>query len=266
MFVVQIYTWGGIGSLLEAIGITADKTHDKAERAKAKATIKEIKDRYGLTDSEIQVMSSKEESIGRLQAILVAEHNKVSGFTTKVSVLQQLMQMRDLLEGEKARTGLPFPTTAKQIDGKLKATMMAFSGLQTTRYLATIKIVLLQKREWNSVLELFEAYSERRLKGQVQLKVSSGTATSEQDEKSLPPMKMEGLLTLVANVDADGIFNMLMLLLKGKTSLADVGPYTTVWTATKSKLLLYICMITMFVILVFMFCRFEGLCRSPCQL
>jgi len=203
---------------------------DKPEYFRACGAIATAEGYYGLSREEIASLSEDDESVERLQAVLIKEHNEVSGASSGMSEIQIIKHMRaQLLKDQRKRgdddEGLIMSAVRKK-------QLLAYTGYEGTRVYVVLKLAQLDEENFNLLLRVHEAHCGSRLQGQKKRKKG-------EDNPDADSLKMEftGLENLVAGVDAPTIKAVLEELIACKRSLKTVKKYTMDWVLASSKYL-----------------------------
>lgn len=222
---VQIYTFTDMALLLEALPLIWDPDPKTKENARSMVAL--IKEDNELTEEEISVLSEDSESVERLKAILVSEHNSVATRAKKNSLYQELMHIRSSLQKDAQETGLPFPAKIHDIPMKKRKEFMTWMNSKRTVVDERIKLAILSEANFTLLLSIMKAYKENRLKGQGRAK------KKDEEEKDMPT---KGVDDIVQHVDDAGITLVLTEVQAGKMDLNSLKDWVGLWKGTRSKL------------------------------
>ena len=118
MHVFQIYAFGAIIQLLQALK-DRHSLDPETERS-ARATVFEIKEKYGLTPYEVDALADEMETVARLVSLLVLEHNKVMSQFKESAQLQGLTELREAMKRDATSHGLDMLTSIEEVVGTLQ--------------------------------------------------------------------------------------------------------------------------------------------------
>jgi hypothetical protein len=197
---------------------------------------------YGITDTEWKVLAEDTESVDRLKAILVFEHNKVSNESGKTSRYQQLQHIRMRLQDEADQLGIEFEKLKlEEITKKRIGELVTWCGLKKTMVTSRVRLALLSEKNFSLLMEVMDAFRENRLKGQSKLKKKAKDSGDDQEDKVQPPeMPSGGIDNLVNSVEEDGITKVLQDLIAGRMALKDVNKWVNMFLGKKRKLIFFL--------------------------
>ena len=203
---------------------------DKYEYILACEGIARAEGTYNLTREETASLSEDDASVERLQAILIKEHNEVSGASSGMSQMQIVKHMRaQLLKDERTRAdddeGLIMSAVRKK-------QFLAYTGYIGSRVYTVLKLAQLNDENYDLLLQVHDAHCGSMLQGQKKRKKGDDNP----DAESLK-MEFTGLKRLVANVDEPTMKEVLEELIACKRTLRSVTAYTTNWMPNNSKYL-----------------------------
>jgi hypothetical protein len=237
--ICQIYTFAGVEALLAVLPDIWDS--DEKVKVKASVVLQTYVEEYGITEHEWKVLAEDTESVDRLKAILVMEHNKVSseaGKTTKYQMLQHIRMVLTADYGGAQHAKLE-DIKLEDIPKKRVSEFATWCGLKKTAMNSKIKLALLSEKNFALLITVMENFKGNRLEGQKKVKKKvKGSADDQEDEAKQPEMPTTGIDELVNVVNEEGITMVLQDLIIGKMQLKAVSQWVRLWSGKKSKFIL----------------------------
>ena len=218
-------------TLLENIAIGKDEKATEEDKSEANLAVTKAQTAYGLSVEEIGSLSEDGESIERVQAILIKEHNDVSGASSPLTTIQIIKHMRAMLQKDEKGRGQDDDEGLLMSDVR-KLQLLEFTGYKSTKLYQIIKFAMLVDDNYAQLMKIHDYHCEYRLQGQPKKKKSTGNSSEEEGVKQ---MEFHGLEMLVANVDEEAIKDVFEEIIEGKRSLASVKEFTTKWVRSNSK-------------------------------
>jgi hypothetical protein len=199
-------------------------------RKEAREAVAKAQKLYELSTEEVASLSEEGESIERLQAILIKEHNDVSAASSPMTTIQIIKHMRAMLKKDEKKRG---DEGMIMSEGR-KLQLLEFTGYKSTRLYQMIKFGMLGDENYSLLMKVHECHVRHGLEGQAKKKKSKGD--SEEDEGA-KQMEFHGLEFLVASVDEQAIKNVFEELIECKRTLGSVKEFTSKWVRSNSKCL-----------------------------
>jgi hypothetical protein len=204
------------------------KAAESKEKA-ARLAVAEAQVHYELSTEELASLSEEGESIGRLQAILIKEHNDVSGATSPLTKIQIIKHMRAMLKQDEREGGVEV-ADGMEIPEARKLQLMEFTGYRISQLYQTVKFAQLSTTNYDMLMKINDYHADNRLQGQSKKKRTGG-----EEEENAKPLEYNGLEYLVGNVDEQAIKNVFEELIEGKRNLKTVKEFTFKWVRSNSK-------------------------------
>jgi hypothetical protein len=250
-YVCQVYVFGEMRVLLKAL---EDQVHAESEvlQLKASAAVRAIADTYDLTGPELDALNTPGESVERLKAMLVEEHNKVSAQHSPNSALQVLSRFRTTIEAAAKKDQKVMPTDLKDVPMKILKEIQTWCGLGTSQFYRKVGVALLPEKSYQLVVAILQFEEGKNFEKAAKQKNDGEPAKAEK-------IKLGGLEALVADVDEDGIYAVLLEVKKGTRDLSTVKAWVAKWKRKKRTCFsfFFLSFVFVFRLLVMFFCTMQ---------
>jgi hypothetical protein len=227
LYLCQIYAFGSVKVLLQALVDQKTPSNEELQQS-ASGAVKAMVHFYGLSTDELEALAGPGESVERLKAMLIMEHNKVGGLQSANTPLQILSRFRNTIATDAQNNDELMPQIVSEVPMKIQQEIKTWSNMGSSQFYKKLAVALLPERSYQLVVAIIQDEMDKNFEKQARQRQSGDAAVKEL------PIKLGGLEALVAEVDQEGIFNVLKEVKRGTRDLNSVKQWVAKWRKKKS--------------------------------